>query len=175
MCQDFGDIRSGSLGRVPGGLRLPTYFTPVLLGELGKDLAVEVGHGESVTVGDDQGLAEGMVDVQLVEDLVDVDDACRVDLSDPGVGCRRPGRPADPRGAGVGAGRLLAARASCVRCRVGRVGLRSCLPCSQRGDASWESSMRSFGVVDLVEGVDLSLQLGQACGERLLVEVAEQV
>ena len=32
----------------------------------------------------------------------------------------------------------------------------------------------AFGVVEVVEGVDLSLELGQGVGQRLLVEVAEQ-
>ena len=34
--------------------------------------------------------------------------------------------------------------------------------------------MGAFGVVEVVEGVDLSLELGQGVGQRLLVEVAEQ-
>jgi hypothetical protein len=34
--------------------------------------------------------------------------------------------------------------------------------------------VRSFGVVDLIEGVDLGLQLGEGLGERLLVQKAEQ-
>jgi hypothetical protein len=32
----------------------------------------------------------------------------------------------------------------------------------------------ALGVVDVVEGVDLGLELGVCVGERLLVEVAEQ-
>lgn len=34
--------------------------------------------------------------------------------------------------------------------------------------------VRGFGVVDVVEGIALSLQHGQGVGERLLVEVAKQ-
>ena len=41
-------------------------------------------------------------------------------------------------------------------------------------DPSGQSLVGALGVVDVVEGVDLGLQLGQGVGQWLLVEVAEQ-
>jgi hypothetical protein len=56
-----------------------------------------------------------------------------------------------------------------------RLGLRGGLPRRDGRDATREPLVGTLVVVDVVEGVDLGLQLGQSGGERLLVEVAEQV
>ena len=78
------------------------------MGVLGEDVAVQVGDGELVAVGDDEDLFEDVFDVDLVDDLVDVDGA-----SGPCErGCRRAGLPAVVAGqAGIGlapAGRTTA-------------------------------------------------------------------
>ena len=56
----------------------------------------------------------------------------------------------------------------------GRLGLRGGLPGGQGCDAAGQCLVGALGVVDVVEGVNLGLQLGQVGGQWLLVEVAEQ-
>ena len=124
-------------------------------GVLGEDLAVQIGDGEFVAVGDDEDLLEPVFDIDLVEDLVDVDGADAADLPHPGVGgqvCWRwwlgmdvAGwhRPVEPR--------LL------VYLWPRRLGFRSCFPRGQRGDPTGQSLMGALGVVDVVERVDLGL------------------
>lgn len=55
-----------------------------------------------------------------------------------------------------------------------RLGLGGGVPRGLGCDASGESLVGPFSVVDVVERVDLGLQLAQPVGEWLLVEVAEQ-
>jgi hypothetical protein len=59
---------------------------------LGEELALQVGDGEFVAVGDDEDLLERVIDVDLVVHLVHVDGAGGADLPDAGIGrqaCRR--------------------------------------------------------------------------------------
>jgi hypothetical protein len=51
---------------------------------------------------------------------------------------------------------------------------RGGLPRREWCDPARKSLVGAFGVVDVVERIDLGLQLGQGVGERLLVEVAEE-
>ena len=48
------------------------------------------------------------------------------------------------------------------------------VPSPLRGDPSGQLLMRTFGVVDLIEPVDLFLQLLEGLGQGLLVEEAEE-
>ena len=53
-------------------------------------------------------------------------------------------------------------------------GLRGRFPCLQRGYPAGQPLVRSLGVMDLVEPIDLLLQLLKGASEGLLVEPAEQ-
>ena len=55
-------------------------------GVLGGELALQVGDGDLVAVGDDQDLREPVFDVDLVEDFVDGDDSDGADFPDAGIG-----------------------------------------------------------------------------------------
>ncbi|CAH0306284.1 hypothetical protein SRABI26_04697 [Arthrobacter sp. Bi26] len=58
--------------------------------------------------------------------------------------------------------------------RVGWLGSRCGVPCLLRGDPSGQALVGAFGVVELIERVDLFLKLFKAPGEGLFVQETEQ-
>ena len=54
------------------------------------------------------------------------------------------------------------------------VQLSASTPRLGRGDATGQPLVRTFGVMDLIEAIDLLLQLLEGLGEKLLVEELEQ-
>ena len=60
------------------------------------------------------------------------------------------------------------------RRRAGWFDFRCRLPCLLRGDPARQPLVGTFGVIDLIEPVDLFLQLLEGAGQGLLVEEPEQ-
>lgn len=136
---------------------------------LGKDHSVGVGDDDYVFVADDKDLFEGVVHVDHVGDRVQADGAGGADSSG-----------ADAVGQ-VGCWSRRGPRAWCRPIKqwpngfgTWRVGFRRCVPRGLGCDSPRESLVGSFGVVDVIERVDLGLELSQGVGQWLLVQVAEQ-
>lgn len=134
----------------------------------GEDLAFGVDDGDGVAVDVDQDVVEAVLPADQVGDLVELGGALAGQPSHDGAfgdclgwcgWATRSGRAGQERRVGLGSWRL---------------GLLGGLPRCQGCDPAGESLVGAFGVVDVVEGVDLGLELGQGVGQGLLVEVAEQ-
>ena len=140
-------------------------------GVLDEDFAVQIGDGEGFAVDDDQDVLESVLAADHVGDGVQAEGAGRAQSLQLGVLRQVRG--------------LLYSWSSECRCHrwleawpvwfgTWRVGLRCRFPCGQGCDAPGEPLVGAFGVVDVVERVDVGLKFGQALGEVLLVEVSEQ-
>lgn len=136
-------------------------------GVLDEDLAFKVGDGDLDAIDDDQDLLESVPSIDLVMDCAQRQGAGAGQLSDGGAGGQVLRRGSKPPGGGLDKERQLWLGARGLDLRRG-------LPRRVRCDASGQSLVRSLGVIDTVERVDLGLQSGQRIGQWLLVQVAEQ-